>query len=319
MSDDQPSAAGEGGSRIRRLDLSHLTLLFVALAAVAGWAASFIGLHDFGVRDMLGFTDRTAWLIPAAFDGAAFACAVLTYRASIVGRAAVRGRLLTMAFTALSSWVNYIHQPPGNAKLVAVWLPIAAVLVFDTVLVDLRAEYEQRHGRRAFRLRTWLLLLRWFVDRAGTRTAFTDEVRKIQVSDLVGLGREQESFQAPVAAPEVPAAAIEAPSAPPQEPVLVQPEPEPVVLVASAIEAPVPSNVVTLSGPLEFEQRPEWVEADMNAKQAMFALLNRYPQASGSDLDRFGTQFFGTGKDYGRGVKREWIKKQQRPIAVNEG
>lgn len=304
MATDQNKTAGEGGGsnrRLRRLDLSHLTLLFVAMAAAAGWAASFIGLHDFGVKDMRGFTDTTAWFIPAAFDGAAFACAVLTYRASIVGRSALRGRLLTFAFTAISAWINYIHQPEGWARHVAVWLPIAAVAVFDAVLVDLRAEYEERNGRKAFRLRTWLLLLRWFVDREGTKAAFTDEVRKIEVSTLIGLGREQ-GTPIPLALP-VPSVTPPAPVAPPEVP--------------AAIE-PAPTNVITIEQHTVYDEKPEWVTDDMRAKDAMFAYLDRHPNTNGRELDEFGARFFGTKKDYGRGVRRDWQKARQLPIAVNE-
>lgn len=311
MATDQSKTAGERGNgrRLRRLDLSHLTLFFVAMAAAAGWAASFIGLHDFGVKDMRGFTDTTAWFVPAAFDGAAFACAVLTYRASIFGRSALRGRLLTFAFTAISAWINYINQPEGWARQVAVWLPIAAVAVFDAVLVDLRAEYEERNGRKAFRLRSWLLLLRWFVDREGTRTAFTDEVRKIEVSSLIGLGREQET-STPAAFPITPAVA----TAPP-------PEPEP----PREIEGPAPAskpkraNVIGIEQHTGYDERPEWVEEGMNAQDAMFAYLNRHPTANGRELDEFGAKFFNTSPDYGRRVRRTWLIQQSVAQAVNEG
>lgn len=308
MATDQSKIAGEGGNRrlLRRLDLSHLTLLFVAMAAIAGWAASFIGLHDFGVKDMRGFTDTTAWFIPAAFDGAAFACAVLTYRASIVGRSALRGRLLTFAFTAISAWINYIHQPEGWARQVAVWLPIAAVAVFDAVLVDLRAEYEERNGRKAFRLRTWLLLLRWFVDREGTKAAFTDEVRKIEVSNLIGLGREP-GTPTPVALPVSPAAAP-APMPPPETPLAIEPVPHD------------PGNVITIERHSGYTERPDWAPEGAKAKDAMFAYLDRHPSANGRELDEFGERFFGTKPDYGRGVRREWTKvRESRPLAVNEG
>lgn len=308
MATDQSKTAGEGGNgrRLRRLDLSHLTLLFVALAAAAGWAASFIGLHDFGVVQMIGFTVVTAWFIPAAFDGAAFACAVLTYRASIVGRSALRGRLLTFAFTAISAWIQWIHQPEGWARHVAVWLPIAAVAVFDAVLVDLRAEYEERNGRKAFRLRTWLLLLRWFVDREGTKAAFTDEVRKIQVSHLIGLGRETETPTS--LTPLAPPVAATAPAPPPEAADEIEP----------ATSTPV--NVVGIEQHTGYDERPEWVVEGMTAREAMFAYLDRHPTANGRELDEFGAKFFSTKPDYGRGVRRAWNElRSTRPLAVNEG
>ncbi|TWG07574.1 uncharacterized protein DUF2637 [Saccharopolyspora dendranthemae] len=38
-----------------------------------GWAASFAGLHEFGVISMTGFGCWTTWLVPATFDDTTFA------------------------------------------------------------------------------------------------------------------------------------------------------------------------------------------------------------------------------------------------------
>lgn len=168
--------------------LSIAALLFVALAAIMGWGASFVGLHEYGMQSMAGFTYWTAWLVPATFDGAAFACTLMTYRSSINGRSAVRGRILMWAFTAVSSWINWIHQPSPQAQIVAAGLPIAAVAVFDVVLTELRADYEKRHGKRGFRLRPGLLALRWLVDRSSTSYAFRKQVIDIPVEEIAGLG-----------------------------------------------------------------------------------------------------------------------------------
>jgi hypothetical protein len=167
-----------------------VSLLIVALAAGLGWAASFVGLHDYGVRQLYGFTDITAWFIPGAIDGAAFATSLMTYRANIKGRAAIRGRLLMWAFTAASGWINWIHQINPEARFVAAGLPVAAVAVFDVVLIELRADFEERHGRRAFRLRPGLLMLRYAVDKRGTREAFRRQIEAIPVASLAGLGND---------------------------------------------------------------------------------------------------------------------------------
>jgi len=295
--------------------LKHVVLAFVALAAVAGWAASFIGLHNFGAKQMTGYSDRTAWLIPAAFDGAAFACAVLTYRASIAGRSSLRGRVLTWAFTALSSWINFIDQPKDtDARLVAVWLPIAAVAVFDVVLSEMRADWEEANGRRAFRMRIWLLALRAVVDRQGTRAEFRRQITDIPVSSLVGLGTDTPP-RPRVETPEP--VAVETEQA--QEPVTVAtpavtppPAVEPVAVEPVAVEPPTPNNVVPF-----MDARPDWITDGMNAKSAMFAYLDRHPAATGADLDRFGMRHLGTKRDYGRVVRREW-ERARRPQAVNE-
>jgi hypothetical protein len=181
---DQPKNTKPGHG----LWLSRAALGFVALAAVMGWGASFVGLHAYGQDQMVGFSYWSAWLIPATFDGAAFGATLITYRASIYGRSAVRGRLLMWTFTAISSWINWIHQTTPEARIVAAGLPVAAVAVFDVVLAELRADYEERHGKRRLRLRPGLLLLRWLVDRGGTAGAFRQQVTDIPVSEIAGLG-----------------------------------------------------------------------------------------------------------------------------------
>lgn len=178
---------GSGTARGVHRWLAPASLVMVAAAALMGWAASFVGLHDYGQHTMAGYTTVTAWFIPGTFDGAAFACTLMTYRASIYGRSALRGRVLMWAFTAVSAWINWTHQPVTETKLVAAGLPVAAVAVFDVVLVELRADYEARHGRTAFRLRPGLLVLRWCVDRAGTSSAFRDQITRIPVEQLAGL------------------------------------------------------------------------------------------------------------------------------------
>lgn len=182
--DAYPGASSDRGSR----SLSIAALIFVAMAAVMGWGASFVGLHEYGMQSMAGFTYWSAWLVPATFDGAAFACTLMTYRSSINGRSAVRGRILMWAFTGVSSWINWIHQPSHEAQIVAAGLPIAAVAVFDVVLLELRADYEAKHGMRGFRLRPGLLVLRWMVDRRSTSDAFRKQVIDIPVEEIAGLG-----------------------------------------------------------------------------------------------------------------------------------
>ncbi|GAB2683677.1 hypothetical protein GCM10027271_52250 [Saccharopolyspora gloriosae] len=182
--DGYPGASSDRGSR----SLSIAALIFVAMAAVMGWGASFVGLHEYGMQSMAGFTYWSAWLVPATFDGAAFACTLMTYRSSINGRSAVRGRILMWAFTGVSSWINWIHQPSHEAQIVAAGLPIAAVAVFDVVLLELRADYEAKHGMRGFRLRPGLLVLRWMVDRRSTSEAFRKQVIDIPVEEIAGLG-----------------------------------------------------------------------------------------------------------------------------------
>lgn len=182
--------------------LGRLSLIPTAAAAVAGWSASFIGLHGFAVRQMSGFTADTAWLVPGAFDLSAFGSTVLVYRASINGRSGFRSRVLMYLFTALSAWINWIHQSNDAARFVACVLPVAAVLVFDGLAAEYRADWEADHGRKAFRMRLGLLMLRRMVDKEGTKAAFRDQITAIPVSALVGLGADLASAEPTASVPE---------------------------------------------------------------------------------------------------------------------
>ncbi|GAB3679446.1 DUF2637 domain-containing protein [Saccharopolyspora tripterygii] len=219
MSEQPSTRSGHG------LWLSRAALGFVALAALMGWGASFVGLHAYGQDQMVGFSYWTAWLIPATFDGAAFGATLITYRASIYGRSAVRGRLLMWTFTAISSWINWIHQLTPEARIVAAGLPVAAVAVFDVVLAELRADFEERHGKRRLRLRPGLLVLRWLVDRDGTSGAFRRQVTDIPVSEIAGLGKQDEVRGEAVDTVQDPAPARSSAPALPPEPVRAEPAP----------------------------------------------------------------------------------------------
>lgn len=193
--------------------LGRLSLIPTAAAAVAGWSASFIGLHGFAVKQMSGFTVDTAWLVPGAFDLSAFGSTVLVYRASINGRSGFRSRVMMYLFTALSAWINWIHQGNDAARFVACVLPVAAVIVFDGLAAEYRADWEADHGKKAFRMRFGLLLLRRMVDKEGTRAAFREQITAIPVSALVGLGADLSIAATAAAIPEQqPAGELEQPA-----------------------------------------------------------------------------------------------------------
>jgi hypothetical protein len=91
------------------------------------------------------------------------------------------------SFTAISSWINWIHQTNPEARLVAAGLPIAAVAVFDVVLAEMRADVEQRQGTHRLRLRPGLLLLRWIADRPGTNRGLREQITNLPVAQIAGL------------------------------------------------------------------------------------------------------------------------------------
>lgn len=186
---ETPAAKSRLRDALRDNGLATLAMFLVVAVAVAGWAASFIALHAFAQQHM-GLGERPAWLVPSTFDGAALALSLLSFRAAIYGRASLGSLLYVYGFTALSSWINWIHINDPQGKLVSALLPIAAVLAFGKVLKEAREAYERRHGKVVFKVRTGLLMLRWTVDRKGTRAAIRSEILAIPVQALVGLGAD---------------------------------------------------------------------------------------------------------------------------------
>ncbi|WP_297826530.1 DUF2637 domain-containing protein [Mycobacterium sp.] len=186
---EKPAAKPRLRDALRDNGLATFAMFLVVAVAVAGWAASFIALHAFAQQHM-GLTERAAWLVPSTFDGAALALSLLSFRAAIYGRASLGSLLYVDGFTALSSWINWIHINDPQGKFVSALLPIAAVLAFGKVLREAREAYERRHGKVVFKVRTGLLMLRWTVDRKGTRAAIRNEILAIPVQALVGLGAD---------------------------------------------------------------------------------------------------------------------------------
>src|SRR4051794_748472 len=168
--------------------LATLAILLVVAVAVAGWSASFISLHEFALKHM-GLSENPAWLVPSTFDGAALGLSLLSFRAAIYGRASLGSMLYVYGFTALSSWINWVHiDDKAGGKFVSALLPIAAVIVFGKVLKEAREAYERRHGKQVFKVRPGLLMLRWMADRTGTRKAIRTQILEIPVQALIGLG-----------------------------------------------------------------------------------------------------------------------------------
>lgn len=144
--------------------LGGLGYTLVLAVAAAGWAASFIGLHDFGIHHM-GLSQDSAWLVPITFDGAPAGLSIVVARASTHGRPATVWRLLIIGFTGLSSWINYQHIDDSLGRSVAAFMPPSAVILFEGLMSEARAAAQRRIGRVAPRLHP----LRWFFDFTGTK------------------------------------------------------------------------------------------------------------------------------------------------------
>jgi hypothetical protein len=132
--------------------------------ALSGWSASFIGLHDFGVHHM-HLSNGAAWLVPATFDGAPAGLSIVVMRAGIHGRSALLWRLLIVAFTVLSSWINYEHINDPVGRIVASFMPPSAVILFEGLMSEVRAAAHRRDGRT---IRPRLHPLRFVFDWSGT-------------------------------------------------------------------------------------------------------------------------------------------------------
>lgn len=156
---DTAGAFGSVARRLAAMGLSVLVLVLVAVTAVAGYWASFIGLHTFAVTRM-GYDDVHGWLVPVAIDGAALglsiSAAVLAWRrwhSPMIS-------LLIVAFTAVSAWINYEHIADPVGRQAAALLPFAAVILLEVLLSLLRRLRGGERPRGAIRKSLdWLRLI----------------------------------------------------------------------------------------------------------------------------------------------------------------
>lgn len=190
---------------LRDTFLGGFGFALVFIVALAGWAASFIGLHDFGAQHM-GLSDQAAWLVPITFDGAPAGLSIVVMRASTHGRPALIWRLLIIAFTGLSSWINYMHIDDGLGRTVAAFMPPSAVILFEGLMSEARAAAQRRLGNLPPRLHP----LRWVFDRAGTLDLYRRHILGLPLPD--GLAPEEPATATPARRP---APVVDAASLPP--------------------------------------------------------------------------------------------------------
>jgi hypothetical protein len=172
---DRARAAGHW---TRDTGLGITGFVLVLIVALAGWTASFIGLHAFGM-DHMGLDQDTAWLVPITFDGAAAGLSLVVFRASINGRGATTWRLLIVTFTALSAWINWAHISDPTGRWIASYMPPAAVILFEGLMSEARAAASRRLGTERPRLHP----LRWAIDRAGTWAIYRAYVLGIELPE----------------------------------------------------------------------------------------------------------------------------------------
>lgn len=283
--------------------LAGVGYLGVLVVCGYGWRTSFIGLHTFAM-DHMGLSDSDAWGVPITFDGGAGVLTLVVARAAMNGRGATVWRLGVLALTLLSSWINWVHIFDPDGRRIAALLPIVAVGAFEGLLSEARKAYERRTGN----VRPRLSLLRWVFDFTGTLRILRAYVlgiplpdqmiaaaEAVQVEPAVSKTKRQRRRSQPVKAKKVEVKPASGPAEPP----------------GPGEDA----HVIDLS---QHQERPAWLTDELKAvaKKAMFAYLDRHPNANGAELDRFGIRWLGTSLNYGRGVRREWLA--ERP-AVSDG
>jgi len=166
---------------LRDTGLGGFGFALVLLVALSGWSASFLGLHSFGV-DHMSFSDNAAWLVPLTFDGAPAGLSIVVMRASIHGRSAIQWRILIIAFTALSSWINYQHIDDDLGRCVASFMPPSAVILFEGLMSEVRAAAERRRGRL---VRERVHPLRWCFDWTGTVDLYRRHILGMPLPDAL--------------------------------------------------------------------------------------------------------------------------------------
>lgn len=176
--------ARSAGLWLRDTGLGAAGYVLVATVAVAGWSASFVGLHQFAEAHM-ALADRPAWLVPVTFDGAALGLTMSVARAAMHGRGAAMWRVLVVAFTALSAWINYTHISDPAGRWVAALLPVSAVTVFESLMSEARNAYERRTGR----VRPRIHPLRWLMDFGGTWAIVRAYVLDVPLPDRLTAAR----------------------------------------------------------------------------------------------------------------------------------
>jgi hypothetical protein len=185
------------GNWARDTGLGITGFVVVLIVALAGWTASFIGLHNFGMNHM-GLNADTAWLVPITFDGAAAGLSLVVFRASINARGASLWRLLIVVFTALSSWINWEHITDPTGRWIAAFMPPAAVILFEGLMSEARAAAARRDGSERPRVH----LLRWFVDRSGTWAIYRAYILGIELPEHLELAARSSQEQAAKNMPE---------------------------------------------------------------------------------------------------------------------
>lgn len=173
---------GDTGLWMRDTGLGAFGVALLIVVAAAGWGGSTLGLRDFAATHM-GYLGATAWLVPATFDGASVGLSFAAFRAAINGRGAPLTRLGIAAFTSLSSWMNYEHILDPAGRRIASLLPVAGVVLLESLLSEARRAYRRRSEGQQERPR--IHPLRIVFDWSGTWAIFRAVVMAVPLPDTL--------------------------------------------------------------------------------------------------------------------------------------
>jgi hypothetical protein len=113
----------------------------LALVEIAVAAMSWTGLMGFA-EDTLRLSGLQALAVPVSLDGAAAALAFLTLRSVIRAESATGRRVMVLAFTLASAYINWHHgitaYADGAAPLFFAGMSVAVLAVFDSVVREVR-------------------------------------------------------------------------------------------------------------------------------------------------------------------------------------
>jgi len=141
--------ARDGGMTRARRGVGYLLIVLV-MGAVA--AMSWAGLFAFATRDM-HWSPGHAALVPVALDIAAMACALLALDSIGKGETATGFRVLTLAFVALSAFVNWRTAIATGNLAEQVFFPAMSILAYalvHAVMGKARREVRrEQHGHKA--------------------------------------------------------------------------------------------------------------------------------------------------------------------------
>jgi hypothetical protein len=144
--------------------IERLGYTILVVVALVSWSLSARHLHAWAMKDLRESTGP-AWLVPATFDLAPLGLSLVVYQARRKGRSAAMWRLFIVAFTGVSSWINWTFASGDSVgtRIIAASLPIAAVVLFEALMWQVhRDALDKEYGGQMI---PHVPLIAWLIDR----------------------------------------------------------------------------------------------------------------------------------------------------------